>query len=99
MFLRLSVILFTVGGSLSRKGLCPGGGSVQGGLCQGDPPHTVTCGRYASYWNAFFMFLIAIRKPVDDNCNYKWLQPSIVSQFNLDLIVQMSRVKHILRPE
>ena len=45
------------GGSLSRgvsvqRGLCPEGVSVQRGLCQGDP-HTVMCGRYASYWNAF----------------------------------------------
>ena len=82
-------------GSLSRRGLCPGGVSVQGGqgslsegglcpwglcprgvpvqgglcpergslsreslsmggLCQGDP-HMVTCGQYASYWNAFLL--------------------------------------------
>ena len=116
MFLHLSVILFTRGGSLSRwrvsfqgvsvwgrslsgggpcpsgvsvrgslsGGLCPGvsvqGVSIQGspvrggsaltgggGLClgwvsvQGDlsgsPPRrrTVTCGRYACYWNAFLL--------------------------------------------
>ena len=47
-------------------GLCPGV-SVQGGLCPGDlcpggslsgrPPchHTVTCGWYTSYWNAFLL--------------------------------------------
>ena len=66
MFLHMSVILFT-GRSLSRglcpgKGdLCPGGGLYLGGslsVCQGDPlwtetPRKVTCGRYASYWNAF----------------------------------------------
>ena len=38
-------------GDLCPGGLCPGGVSVQGGLFQGPPP-TVTCGRYASYWNA-----------------------------------------------
>ena len=46
------------GGSLSRRGLCPGV-SVQGGLYQGAPPRrTVTFGRYASYWNAFFFCCI-----------------------------------------
>ena len=40
---------------ISVKGdLCPGG------LCQGDPC-TATCGRYASYWNAF-LFLILKRR-------------------------------------
>ena len=41
-------------------GLYPGGGSLTGGsLSRGGfllgrpPPRTVTCGRYASYWNAF----------------------------------------------
>ena len=35
MFLHLSVILF-----MEEGGLCAGGGvSVQGGLCQGDPPY------------------------------------------------------------
>ena len=45
-----------------QNSLCPGGslsgslssGSLsRGGLCPGRTPHTVTCGRYASYWNAF----------------------------------------------
>ena len=50
MFLHLCVILFTRWGA--GMGLCPGG------LCPGKflsvrPPNTVTCGRYASYWNAF----------------------------------------------
>ena len=50
------------GESLSREVLCPGEGSLLGGLtggclclgglCQGDP-HTVMYRRYASYWNAF----------------------------------------------
>ena len=40
-------------------GLCPGeslsrGVSVQGVLCQGDPP-TVKGGQYASYWDAFLL--------------------------------------------
>ena len=59
---------------LGVGGLCPGvgvgslsggGGSLsRGALCQGDPPpptetpRTVTCGRYASYWNAFLISLI-----------------------------------------
>ena len=46
------------GGSLSMgvrvsvhggEGLCPGGSLL------GDPPRTVTSGRYASYWNAFLL--------------------------------------------
>ena len=54
------------GGSLSVGGLCRVGSlsrgvgalsrvvSVQGGLCQGDPPpHAVKSGSYASYWNSF----------------------------------------------
>ena len=47
------------GGSLSRWGeiLCPGGFSVQESLCQGDP-RRVTCGRYASYWNAFLLIYL-----------------------------------------
>ena len=43
-------------GSLSRKGggLCPGRGRLcPGGSLSGRPPGTVTCGRYASFWNAF----------------------------------------------
>ena len=73
LFSRVSVLE----ASLSWRGLCPGGVSVQGrgsvsrggGLCQGvsvqgglclgglcqETPHTVTCGRYAFYWNAFFL--------------------------------------------
>ena len=46
--------------SLSR-GVSVQEGSLSGGLCPGGslsgrPPcrHTVMCGRYASYWNAFF---------------------------------------------
>ena len=52
MFLHLSVILFTFG-SLSR------GASVR----ENPLPHhrTVMCGRYASYWNAFLLFLVARR--------------------------------------
>ena len=40
MFIHLSVILFTRGW----------------GLCQGETPHTVKSGRYASYWNAFLLW-------------------------------------------
>ena len=57
---------FLYRGALSRRvsvqgGLCPVGslsgdlcpvGSLSGGLCLG-VRHTVTCGWYASYWNAF----------------------------------------------
>ena len=52
------------GVSVLGGGLCPGGClcpeqgvSVQGGmgLCQEDPSCTVTCGRYASYWNTFLL--------------------------------------------
>ena len=39
-----------------REGLCPGGSLSKGGLCQGAPPNMVTCGWYASYWNAFVLF-------------------------------------------
>ena len=62
MFLHLSVILFTGGGGSLSGGLCPGGSLSgrslsRGGLCPGDPPchHTVTCGWYTSYWNAFLL--------------------------------------------
>ena len=95
MFLHLSVILFTRGGSLSRgvfvqgslskrvsvqgglcpgvsiqAGLCPGGSVSEGGLCAGwwvflcrggsvrETPQTVTCGWYASYWNAFLLYTL-----------------------------------------
>ena len=55
MFLHLSVILFTGSGvSLSRGSLS------RQALCQGDPlPRCmVTCGWYASYWNAFLFILL-----------------------------------------
>ena len=57
------------------KNSVPGGGGVSvpacttghmtGVVCWGDPPGqrppcTVTSGRYASYWNAFFLQLILI---------------------------------------
>ena len=45
-------VCLSTGGSLSG-----GRVSVQGGLCQGDPPGTVTCGRYASYWSAFLFYI------------------------------------------
>ena len=53
-------------GGLCPRGLCPRGLclgiSVRGDLCperslSGRPPCTVTCGRYASYWNAFLFSL------------------------------------------
>ena len=40
-----------LGRSLSGRPLS-GGSLSRGDLCQADP-RTVTCGRYASYWNAF----------------------------------------------
>ena len=51
------------GGSLSRgevsvqgRGLCPGEGSLsRGGVSVSETPRTVTCGWYASYWNAFLL--------------------------------------------
>ena len=51
-------------GSLSRRDLCPGGLcpgglcpglSVQGGSLSRRSPSMVTCGCYASYWNAFLL--------------------------------------------
>ena len=46
------------GGYLSKGGICPGGFSVQEGSLSGrPPPHMVTCGQYASYWNAFLLYL------------------------------------------
>ena len=63
----LSRVVSIQGGGLCLGGLCPGGSLSRGvsvqGDCQGDPPdrapppHTVTSGRYASYWNAF-LFII-----------------------------------------
>ena len=45
--------------SVHREGLCPGRGvSVR----ETSRHHTVTCGWYASYWNAFFFFLILRRQ-------------------------------------
>ena len=65
MFLHLSVILF-MGGWVSvrgvslqrvvsvQRGLCQEGVLCPGGSLSGNPIYrTVTCGRYASYWNAF----------------------------------------------
>ena len=52
MFLHLSVILFTGGGTPSQHApqvTCPGGVSIK-------DPRTVTSRRYASYWNAFLFF-------------------------------------------
>ena len=153
MFLHLSVILLTGGGglcpegSLSRGGLCPGGGSlsrgrvsVQGkGFCLGDlcpggvsvqrgslskgvsvqredlcpgeglcpgggslsrvgslsggvsvrdpPPHrTVTCGRYASYWNAFLYLNVSMSKCVDNS--------RVVLQFQVGDVVLFSLSKN-----
>ena len=56
------------GGSLSGRGLSPGGslsravqgrslsgGSLSGGVSVRETPRTVTSGQYASYWNAFFL--------------------------------------------
>ena len=39
------------GGSLSRGSLSVG--PLSGGISVRETPRTVTCGRYASYWNAF----------------------------------------------
>ena len=54
-------------GSLSRervsvqgKGLCPGEGSLSRGVSVRETPHTVTCGWYASYWNAFLFLQVII---------------------------------------
>ena len=94
----VSVILFTGGVSVWEKSLSRGGGLCPGGSLSGRPPSPIRLRAGGTHPTGMHsLFLIAIRKPVDDNCNYKWLQPFIVSQFNL--IVQMSRVKHILRPE
>ena len=57
------------GGSMSKWGLCPGGGGVfvqEGGLCPrglcpGRPPSTVKSGRFASYWNAFLLINYYLR--------------------------------------
>ena len=77
MFLHLCVIPFTGGGgSLSQHasqvtwqgGLCPGGFSVQAGLCLGGldrapPPHMVMSGRYTSYFNAFLFSIVPVPVP------------------------------------
>ena len=47
-----------VGGSLSRRGSFSRG-SLSRGLCPGNP-HTVTCGRYASYWNTLLSIITLI---------------------------------------
>ena len=43
------------GGSLSRE-VSLQGNFCQVGLCHGDPPVTVMCERYASYWNVFLFY-------------------------------------------
>ena len=63
-----------LGGLCQRGSLCPGrffvwgslsrGVSAQGALCRGDS-RTVTCGPYASYCNAFLLFLGARRSGVE----------------------------------
>ena len=51
----------SVQGGLCLGGvLCPGGSLSKGGLCRGGDPSTVTCGRYASYWNAFLFRIILV---------------------------------------
>ena len=71
MFLHLSVILFTEVGSLSGGGSLSRGVSLSRGrgFCQGDPPfpRAVTCGRYASYWNAFLCSIKFVR--LSSRCN------------------------------
>ena len=49
----------SIQGGLSKGLSVQGGGSLlsKGGLCRGDPPHTVMSGRYASYSNAFLVVL------------------------------------------
>ena len=49
--LRQGNVFIPVCNSVHKSILCQGGG-----LCQGDPPHTVTCGQYASYRNAFLLY-------------------------------------------
>ena len=61
----VSVQGVSVKGALCPGGLCPGGisvqgvsvqeVSVQGGSLSRRPPSMVTCGWYASYWNAFLL--------------------------------------------
>ena len=47
--------------------LCPGvsvwggGGFCPGGSLLGRPPHTVTSGRYTSYWNTFLLMILSSR--------------------------------------
>ena len=65
---------------LCPEGLCPGGSLSCGGLsgrweelCPGglsretpqtDTPHTVTCGRYASYWKVFLSLMFSSSPPL-----------------------------------
>ena len=45
-----------------QGGLCLRGGLSRENLCQGEPPHMVTSGRYASHWKAFlFLMWIELR--------------------------------------
>ena len=69
MFVHLSVcvILFT-GGVSVKGGLCPGG------LCQGEPPPTVTCGKNASYWNAFLFSLLNVKETSKSHRNGRFTQ-------------------------
>ena len=68
----------SVQGVLCPGGLCPTGVSVRGDLYQGgsfvrETPHTVMCGRYASYWNAFLYL-----KGAKYILSIKNLKPSVI---------------------
>ena len=78
------------GVSLSRWGLCPGGSLSRGCLSGGgslsgggggfvrQTLHTVTCGQYASYWNAFLLISLFSEQAM------KW-EANLLLQYKLNL--------------
>ena len=75
-------------GSLSRRSLSKGV-SVQGGLCPGS---TVTCERYASYWNALLLF---------NKFNLPFSIYPIRSSFTIDPVtnINFDNLKHVYDPD
>ena len=76
--------------------------SVQGDLCQGEPPppgqrlpRTVKSGRYVSYWNAFFLCLTLYRTQTHISvCTSPWkpLLPNIFDKRTNTLLCRTSKL-------
>ena len=72
--------------SVQGEGLCPGWGLSPAGSLSGTPHRTVTCGRYASYWNAFLYLNVSMSKCLDNS--------RVVLQFQVGDVVLFSLSKN-----